>query len=73
MIVKIRVITNAKQEKLEEIGENLLKVHLREKPEKGKANKALIDFLSDELDIPRANVTILSGHTSSEKLVEILN
>ena len=71
MIFKIKVITNAKLEKLEEIGENMLKVHLREKAEKGKANKALIDFLADEFDISSSQVKILSGHTSNEKLVEI--
>ena len=73
MIFKVKVIANAKLEKLEEIGENLLKVHLKEKPEKGKANKALIDFLADELDLEKSKITILSGHTSNEKLVEILN
>lgn len=73
MIFKVKVITNAKQEKLEEIGENLLKVHLKEKAEKGKANKALIEFLADELDIPKSKVTILNGHSSNEKLVEIIS
>lgn len=73
MIFKVKVIANAKLEKLEEIGENMLKVHLKEKPVEGKANKALIDFLADELELEKNKITILSGHTSNEKLVEILN
>jgi len=72
MIVKVKVITNAKLEKLEEIGENELKIHLKERAEKGKANKALIDFLADHFDIPSSQVKILSGQTSNEKLLEIL-
>ncbi len=37
----------------------------------GKANAALVDVLAEYLACPRRLVTILSGHTSRHKRVEI--
>ena len=36
-------------------------------PEKGKANKALIAVLCDELDLRRSQVELLTGETSGQK------
>jgi uncharacterized protein YggU (UPF0235/DUF167 family) len=36
---------------------------------RGVANEALIDFLSQSLDIPRRNVCIVSGFSSRNKLI----
>lgn len=33
--------------------------------------RALIDFLSEELGIPRRNVCIVSGHSSRSKIIEV--
>ncbi len=48
-----------------------LKIKLQAPPVEGKANKALIEFLSDTLDIPRSNISILSGDTGRNKRVLI--
>jgi uncharacterized protein (TIGR00251 family) len=48
-----------------------LKIKLQAAPVEGKANKALIEFLSDELDIPRSSISILSGDTGRNKRVAI--
>jgi uncharacterized protein YggU (UPF0235/DUF167 family) len=37
----------------------------------GLANEALMDFLSQALEIPRRNVCIVSGFASRTKVVEI--
>lgn len=50
-------------------GGKLLKINLRVVPEKGKANKELIAFLSDCLKIPKSNINIISGETDRIKKI----
>ncbi|MCX5687671.1 MAG: DUF167 family protein, partial [Candidatus Omnitrophica bacterium] len=40
-------------------------------PEKDKANKRVIELLAEELDIKKKNIKIVSGKTSSKKIIEI--
>ncbi len=37
----------------------------------GKANRAIIDLLAETFEIPRSDVSIIAGHTSSSKTVAI--
>jgi uncharacterized protein YggU (UPF0235/DUF167 family) len=48
-----------------------LLIRLAAAPVEGAANGALIDFLSTLLDIPKRDITILSGETSRQKRVKI--
>jgi uncharacterized protein (TIGR00251 family) len=49
-----------------------LKIRLRTPAVEGRANGALIDFLAQLLNTPKAAVRILSGDRSRTKRVEIL-
>jgi len=44
-----------------------LKVRLNAVPEKGSANKELIDFLSEILNIPKSHIILTHGKTSRHK------
>ena len=46
-------------------------IRLAAPPVEGAANDALIAFLSDALDLPRRNITIVSGEKSRSKRVRI--
>jgi uncharacterized protein (TIGR00251 family) len=46
-----------------------LKLKITAAPEKGKANAAICAFLADEFGIPKRNVEIVRGETSSLKHV----
>ncbi len=46
-----------------------LKVTVAAAPERGKANRAVIELLARTLDVPAAAVEILSGETSRDKTV----
>ena len=39
--------------------------------EHGKANDAVVDLLAETLDVPRASVTLVSGGSSRNKIVEL--
>lgn len=48
-----------------------LKLSIKSPPEKGKANKAIIEYLSKELALPKSNIEISSGKTSQFKVVNL--
>ena len=51
--------------------DNFLFIHLQSPPDKGKANKELLKYLSNFFDIQLAFLQIISGHTSRTKVVTI--
>lgn len=53
-----------------EVGE-ALKIALTAPPVEGKANDACIQFLAELLNVPRGSVTIISGHSSRNKVVRV--
>ena len=53
-----------------ELGE-ALKVALTAPPAEGRANEALVEFLAELLQVPRASVTIAAGQSSRNKVVRI--
>lgn len=71
MDIKIKVIPKSSVNAIVGFKDNVLKVKLTAVPEKGLANRALIDLLSKELKIPKSSITILSGAFSSSKVLRI--
>ncbi len=71
MKIKVKVKARAKVERVEMVGDDLYKIWVKAVPENGKANEAVIKALSTYLGIPRSFVSILSGHTSFDKIIEI--
>jgi uncharacterized protein (TIGR00251 family) len=45
----------------------LLRVAVTAVPEKGKANKAIINVLADALHFPKSSIEIVAGETSPQK------
>jgi uncharacterized protein (TIGR00251 family) len=48
-----------------------LKVRLTAPPVDGAANEALVEFLAESLDVPKRAVSIVTGHASRNKIVEV--
>jgi len=40
-------------------------------PERGRANEAVLRLLSARLEVPRSKLTLLSGHSGKNKVVEL--
>jgi uncharacterized protein (TIGR00251 family) len=47
------------------------KVAVAAAPERGRANTAVIELLADTLGLKRGAVSVVSGHTGREKIVEL--
>lgn len=71
VLLPVRAVPRASKNEIQGIHGDALKVRLQAPPVEGKANAALIRFLSDELDISRSQLSIASGETGRNKAVLI--
>ena len=66
--IKIKIIPNSSKNDII-IDGDCVKVKVTAQPVENKANKALIEFLSKTVRIPKSNIEIVKGLTSKEKTV----
>ncbi|SNZ08426.1 hypothetical protein SAMN06265182_1277 [Persephonella hydrogeniphila] len=71
MRIKVKVKPNAKKEEIKKIEEDYYEVKVTVVPEKGKANKKVIEVLSRHLKVPKSKIKLIRGETSREKVFEI--
>jgi uncharacterized protein len=70
--LRIKVLPKSpKNEVVEILDDETIKIRIKAVPERGKANAELIKFLSKELNVQRDQISIISGKTEQLKLVKI--
>jgi uncharacterized protein len=70
--LSVKILPNAPRNEILSFLNGVWRIKIGAPPEKGKANKELIAFLSEYLKIRKEAILILKGHTSHNKLVGIL-
>lgn len=77
MKIFVRAKTHARKERVTKLNtldsatrETYL-VEVCERPEEGKANRAVVLLLAKHFSVSSASVRIVSGHTSRNKVIEI--
>ncbi len=73
IVIKVKVRAGAPANKIKSVVKGVLKIDIKARAEKGKANKELIGFLAKKLEIDENNVKILTGLTARFKTVKIKN
>lgn len=71
MIINVIVSPKSSKNELTKISDNIFKIRVTSPPEKGRANKKVIELLSQEFKTAKSNITIIAGETAKEKLIEI--
>ena len=71
-LLRIKVVPGSSRSKVDGWLGEFLKVRVTAKPEKGKANEAVVALLADVLHVPKKNISISSGGFSSKKLLKII-
>jgi len=66
-----KVTPNAGRNEISGFKEGVLQVKIGAPPDKGKANKELVDFLSEKLGIKKSAVLIIKGQTSRNKVITV--
>jgi len=72
VILSVRVIPRAGRSGPAGIRDNAFLIRLNAPPLEGAANTELIEVLADLLDVPKRNVTIVSGERSRLKRVQVI-
>ena len=70
-LISVHVIKGAHTNRVDGWQDGVLRVRLRVAPEKGKANKALIELLADYFLVAKSEVEIVSGTTSHNKRIRL--
>lgn len=70
LTVQIKISPNASRNEIVK-DETGIKIKLTAQPIEGKANKALIEFLSKQFKIAKTSIIILKGETSKDKTLLI--
>jgi uncharacterized protein len=70
-LLQVKVHPGSARNEITGISAGVLQVKIAAPPEKGKANKELIDFLSESLGVRKASITIVKGETGHSKWVTI--
>jgi uncharacterized protein (TIGR00251 family) len=69
--ISLRVAPGAARAKVVGRHGEAWKVRVTAAPENGKANDAVVRLLADALSVPQADIAIVSGHSSRDKLVTL--
>ncbi len=66
-ILKVKVNPGARRNAITGVQAGALRISVTAAPDKGKANKAVIELLAKHLAVPKTSVVIERGQTSSQK------
>jgi len=69
--VTVQVTPNARKTEVVGVLGDTLKIRLQAQPIEGRANDALLAYLSAMLGVPKTALTLLHGHTGRRKMVRI--
>ncbi|MFA7302768.1 MAG: DUF167 domain-containing protein [Candidatus Paceibacterota bacterium] len=71
MYISVRVVTEAKREKVEALPRGRLRIWVKAPAERNLANKRVRELVAEHLHLPLARVRLHSGHTSPSKIFSI--
>ena len=72
--IAVRVTTRATKNKiLGALSDGTIKMHIVAAPVDGQDNEALVEFLSDILDISKDRIEVVAGDSGRDKLISVLD
>jgi len=71
--IRVKVKPNSRENSVKELENDYFEVKVSVPPEKGKANKRVIELIAKYYKIPKSKVTLISGETYHEKVLNISN
>jgi uncharacterized protein YggU (UPF0235/DUF167 family) len=70
-ILTVKVQARSKAPGVEELGPDEFRVRVRAAPEKGRANREVIERLAGHLAVPPSRLTLVRGAASSHKQIRL--
>ena len=73
LYLKLKINPNSAKNEIKAVmTDETVKINISAQPEKGKANKELIKFLSNQFAVNKNNIKIISGASDRLKLIKII-
>ena len=73
VLLRVRVTPNAKDARVVKLGEADYEVRVDEKAADGRANKRLVEILSEHFGVPKSRIVLVKGARSRDKVLEIVS
>lgn len=70
VIITLKIRTSSPKAKIL-VSDYSIELHVKEPPEKNKANQAILKFLSKTLEIPSNSIRLVHGQKSRTKIVTV--
>lgn len=67
VVLPVRAHAGARRNELRIAEDGILRVSVTQAPEKGKANKAIVELLSRKLGLKKSQVELIAGDTTQQK------
>jgi len=71
VLIRVHVTPNSKEARVTKVGEASFDVKVDEKAMGGRANRRLVEILSEHFKVPRSRISIVRGAKSRDKMVEV--
>lgn len=72
MLIRVRVTANSRESLVVKVGEAEYEVRVDERATGGRANKRLVEIISEHLGVPKSKISIVRGATSRDKILYIV-
>ncbi len=69
--IKLKVQPSSSKRRITYLADGTIKVYLNSPPENNKANKELIEYLADKLNLSKSDIIIKKGGNSRNKIIDI--
>lgn len=70
IILKLRIVPNSSKNQII-VSDDMIKIKVTAQPIENKANKALVEYLSKLVKVPKTQILIIKGETSKDKTILI--
>ena len=71
VVINVLATPRAARNQIQGLHGDAIKIRLKAPPVDGKANEALVDFLSEILGIPQRQITLVAGQTNRQKRLSV--
>ncbi len=71
VVFGVKVVPGSSRTALAGVLGDLLKIKVAAPPEKGKANKCLVEFLAKQLGVKKNQISIIAGQANPVKTIQV--
>jgi len=71
-VIRVYVTPNAREARVVKVSEDYFEVRVDERAVGNRANKRLVEILSEHFNIPKSRITILTGIKTRNKTIQVI-